>query len=302
MPADELEPPGKRPLGPSEARARALALAGAGAVGLVIVAAATSGGFALRDERGSGGLFAPKLPSYAAWILIPLLVLAVIASFAVLTQVVTGRRMSRPTRAPLWAQFLTLVLVVLSVLALQQAGILDRIQGDRGDEVAEETNRGDTARDTGEEVERSAALGVVVTIVLAVVLGAILMLTLSVLRRQGGIRAETLDPETEAILEGVDAGIDDLSNIADARAAVIACYGRMETALATAGMERRPSEAPLEFLGRVLVERDVVGSSATRLTSLFERARFSTHAIDESMRADALGALREVRVQLRSER
>jgi hypothetical protein len=304
MPLDDLDHvdgdlAGRRPPTPSQRRARALALAGAGAIGLVLVAAATAGGFALRDEDGSGGLFAPKLPSYAAWVLVPLLFLAFIGSFAVLSQVMTGRRLTRPERTPLWVQFVTLILVVLAVVALQNQGVFDRIQGDRADELAEESANASPRPDSGEEVERSATLGVVVTIALVLLLGWILLLSVSVLRRDRRVRV-ALDPETEALLEGVDAGIDDLSRIADARAAVIACYGRMEAALAAAGIPRRPSEAPLEFLARVLLERDIVGPSATTLTSLFERARFSTHDVDESMRADALGALRDVREQIRN--
>lgn len=304
MPADELEPGAghaggdQAPLARRDLRARALAVAGAGAILLVVVAAATSGGFALRDERGSGGLIAPKLPSYAAWILVPLLLMAVVASFLVVTQVVTGRRTSRPTRAPLWAQFLTLVIVVMSVVLLQKAGILDRFQDDSRDRIAQEDVNARPARDADGDVTRSTALGVVVTIVLVLVLTGILALTLSVLRRQRGAPTVTEDPETEALLHGVDAGIEDLSTIADPRAAVIACYARMESSLAAVGLALSPAEAPLEFLGRVLTERNVLESSASRLTSLFELARFSEHAVDESQRADALGCLRDIRRQV----
>jgi uncharacterized protein DUF4129 len=226
--------------------------------------------------------------------------MSVIASFVVFSHVVTGRRMSRPTRAPLWAQFLTLVFVVLSLGALQKAGILGRFgDNDAKDQVVNDGPLGSPAPGSADHVTRSATLGVVVTIVLVLVLGAILVLTVSVLRRERGVRGELFDPEKEAILEGVDAGIEDLARVTDPRAAVIACYARMEAALSTAGLSRRPSEAPLEFLARVLTERNVLESSATTLTALFERARFSEHEIDESMRADASSALRAVSEQIR---
>ncbi|HEY7874277.1 MAG TPA: DUF4129 domain-containing protein [Actinomycetota bacterium] len=299
MSPDELEPPedGRRALSRSELRARGLALGGLAAILLVIVAAAASGGFAL-DERGESGLIAPRLPSYAAWVLVPLLVLSVVASLTVLTQVVIGRQVTRPTRVPLWAQFATLILVVLALVALQRAGILGQEER-RGREAAEPTARPPSPPPAAQRVTRSAAFGVLVTLVLGLVLVGILVLMLSILRKERGVRGEMFDPETTVILDGVDAGIDDLATIHDPRAAVIACYARLEAALSTAGIARRPSEAPLEFLERVLVERRVVADSAARLTTLFERARFSTHDVDEAMRSQATSALVDARSQLR---
>jgi hypothetical protein len=300
MSPDELgAPEPKRPPTRGELRARAMAIAIAGAIGLVIIAAATSGGFAFGEKGGSGGLLAPKLPSFAAWVLVPLLVVAIITSMAVLTQVVAGRSVTRPTRSPLWVQFLTVVFVVLGVVALQNAGFFGRGGDDANrDQIAKEGgNRASPAPDAGEPA-RSPAFGVAVTVVLALGLGAIVLITTSVLRKERGVREELHDPETVALLEGVDAGIDDLSTITDPRAAVIACYARMESALAVAGLAKRPAEAPLEFLARILTERNVLESSATTLTALFERARFSDHAVDETMRAAALAALRGVRDQV----
>ena len=137
------------------------------------------------------------------------------------------------------------------------------------------------------------------TVVLDVALLAILLLMASVLRKERGRREELFDPETEALLEGVDAGIEDLTSIEDPRAAVIASYVRLEGALRATGIARRESEAPLEFLQRVLVERRVLEESAGRLTALFERARFSPHDVDEAMRTDAMAALRDARAQIR---
>jgi hypothetical protein len=293
MPADELDP-GRRPPTRAEVRARALVVAGIAAILLVIVAAATSGGFALGDRDGSGGLVAPRLPSFAAWILVPLLLLAVVASLTVMTQVVVGRQTPRPARMPIWAQLATLIFVVLSVVALQQAGILQRDEG-RGRPGAEATTAPKSPDEGADSVTRSRALGVAVTVVLVVVLAGILLLMFSILRKERGRIQAPGDAETDALLEAVDAGIEDLSNIEDPRAAVIACYARLESSLRATGLARRPSEAPLEFLERVLVERRVLEESAGRLTALFERARFSPHEVDESMRGDALAALREAR-------
>jgi hypothetical protein len=89
--------------------------------------------------------------------------------------------------------------------------------------------------------------------------------------------------------------IDDLEAEPDPRRAVIAAYARMERNLAGHGLRRRPSEAPLEYLRRVLLGLGARGAPVERLTELFERARFSHHRIDVAMKDEALTALREIR-------
>jgi hypothetical protein len=85
---------------------------------------------------------------------------------------------------------------------------------------------------------------------------------------------------------------------ADPRAAVLAAYARMEAALGAAGLTRRASEAPREYLSRLEAALRGGRRPAARLTALFERARFSEHPVGEDVRADALDALRELRSEL----
>jgi hypothetical protein len=92
--------------------------------------------------------------------------------------------------------------------------------------------------------------------------------------------------------------IDDLEAEPDARRAVIAAYARMETTLARNGLRRRPSETPVEYLRRILLGLTARGDSVSTLTSLFEQAKFSRHVIDQSMKQDAIGALRDIRADL----
>jgi Domain of unknown function (DUF4129) len=73
----------------------------------------------------------------------------------------------------------------------------------------------------------------------------------------------------------------------------------MERLLAAHDVPRRPSEAPFEYLGRVLLELDTSAGAVFELTALFERAKFSRHAIDEEMRDEAIAALAAVRDELR---
>jgi hypothetical protein len=96
----------------------------------------------------------------------------------------------------------------------------------------------------------------------------------------------------------IGAAIDDLESEPDARRAVIAAYARMETVLARNGLQRRPSETPVEYLRRILLGLTSRGDAVSRLTSLFEQAKFSRHTIDASMKQDAIAALREIRDDL----
>jgi hypothetical protein len=84
----------------------------------------------------------------------------------------------------------------------------------------------------------------------------------------------------------------------DPRAAVLAAYARMEAALATVGLARRPSDAPREYLARLEAALGGGRAPAARLTELFERARFSPHPVGEDLRRDAIGALESLRAEL----
>lgn len=105
---------------------------------------------------------------------------------------------------------------------------------------------------------------------------------------------------TQELLAMLDETLDDLRNEADPRKAVIAAYARMEKILAGHGLGRRPSEAPLEYLGRVLTELRVSEDAVTKLTALFERAKFSEHEIGPEAKDEAIDALLELRDQLRA--
>jgi uncharacterized protein DUF4129 len=101
-----------------------------------------------------------------------------------------------------------------------------------------------------------------------------------------------------ALSEALDDSLDDLRAERDARRAVIAAYARMEGVLDRHGLPRRRSEAPLEYLARVLRELRVRSAAVLALTELFERAKFSRHRIDAEMKEEAIGALVAVRDDL----
>lgn len=119
-------------------------------------------------------------------------------------------------------------------------------------------------------------------------------------RRARGERGA--NPFADALAAAVDESLDDLRAEQDPRRAVIAAYARLERVLASHGLPRRPSEAPLEYLARMLGELSVSPPAARRLTDLFERAKFSQHAVGPEMKEQAIGALETVRDDLAAAR
>jgi len=103
---------------------------------------------------------------------------------------------------------------------------------------------------------------------------------------------------TEVLADVLEETLDDLRAEPDPRRAVIAAYVRMERSLAAHGIPRRRFEAPHEYLSRVLSEVSGGRLAATRLTSLFERARFSPYEVDENMKASAIEAIESLQADL----
>jgi len=108
-----------------------------------------------------------------------------------------------------------------------------------------------------------------------------------------------LEERLEALLDDT---LDDLYANTDPRAAILAAYARMEQLFASSGLPRHPHEAPLEYLGRAVGDLTSSGAALGRLTGLFQWAKFSPHGVDETMRTEAIGALTQVRDELRAKR
>jgi Domain of unknown function (DUF4129) len=118
-------------------------------------------------------------------------------------------------------------------------------------------------------------------------------------RARGELRGSLF---ADAFAAAVDESLDDLRAETDPRRAVIAAYARLEGVLAAHGLPRYPAEAPLEYLRRMLAELSVSPPAAGRLTELFERAKFSQHAVGPEMKEQAIRALEIVRDDLRAAR
>jgi Domain of unknown function (DUF4129) len=110
--------------------------------------------------------------------------------------------------------------------------------------------------------------------------------------------AERQPTVAEDFAASIGDAISDLEAEPDARRAVIAAYARMEGVLTRNGLRRRASETSVEYLERILLGLTARADAVTRLTALFQEAKFSRHEIDGTMKQDAIAALREIRDDL----
>jgi hypothetical protein len=134
-----------------------------------------------------------------------------------------------------------------------------------------------------------------------VVLGAIGLGVAALFTALARRRRQELEPEMplSAALDDLLANtLDDLRAERDPRRAVIRAYGRMERLFGAHGFPRKQSETPFEYLARILGSLNVSAFSVQHLTQLFQRAKFSTHEIDFSMKDAAIEALELLRAQL----
>ena len=105
-----------------------------------------------------------------------------------------------------------------------------------------------------------------------------------------------------ALDEVLSDSLDDLRAERDPRKAVIRAYARMEKTFGAYGVPREEHETPLEYVARVLDSLRVSSFAVRRLVSLFERAKFSPHTIESSMKDDAIEALAGLRAELEHDR
>ena len=131
-----------------------------------------------------------------------------------------------------------------------------------------------------------------------VLLGGVAVL---VLRRREAHPPDAEETVKPALVRAVELTIEDLRREPDPRRAVVGAYASMERALDAHGLPRRPADAPLEYLARILRELEVRESAVGTLTRLFEYAKFSRHEIGTEMKDEAIAALVTVRADLVAE-
>ena len=191
--------------------------------------------------------------------------------------------------------FLLLVGVVL-FFAFGPA-LLERFQAG-GDDVGAQTGTTQTRTGDLDRPDRRRSPEFEWPLVVAVGVGLLIGAGILAFRRPR--RHPEREELAQALAEELDDTIDDLRRERDARRAVIAAYARMERILGAHGVPRRPSEAPIEYLERVLLELEAGERPVATLTGLFQEAKFSEHELDLAARDRAVDALVEIRDDLRT--
>jgi uncharacterized membrane protein len=260
---------------------------------LVVLAAA--------GHRPGGGGSAARPSGYVIDTLVTIL-LAVYAVAAVATawlflSVGSEKRRREPAGAGLRRTLGATLLAFLVLAVLVVAG--DRLSGLVRSDDANQTSTLSRAEALRREREKRARerkqhdpqfrLGPFLFVLGAVGAGAV-ALYLAERRRRG----PPSDPRMALELDDV------LADTLDDRRAVLRAYARMERVLSAHGIPRRVSEAPVEYLARVLIDLATNPVPVRRLTALFERARFSAHAIDADMRTEAIEAIEALQAELRA--
>jgi len=272
---------------------------GAAALVLVLVVGAMTGRPWSASSEGTGG-GSSLTDATSRLVLIAFIVLLVAgAAVLVLSASTKGPSRSRLPRQPLWRQLIALVLfvVVAALVARDRSSDEDAVE-----QPAVPTTGTDAgvASDPPEEDDRPSTRQRDLAAILVIAAGAGgLLLAGAALRRttHGQIAAEpepeagpapSPDPRVHAL---VRRSLADLRAEPDPRAAIIACYERLDGGLDTLGYGRRHNETPGEWLARSLALPAVPGSDLTVLTRLYQEARYSRHPLTTGHRDVAVAAL-----------
>ncbi len=271
---------------------------------LVVVALSAAEEWAFQESTGESRIVVPDTPfplAYVAMAAIAILIVCVLA-LRIGEQKPRPERRSRSALRPL-AVALTL-LALWAMFPPLQTFVTDLIrEGDESGQTEVETKR-DSEKDEEPatiETRRSRPLGWAVVIAFLLAAVAVLAALVVLLRQNPGPAPPRRRRAPRSLLRDIEASEMDLRTIDDPRAAVIACYSRMQKAVSGAGFDRRESDTPFELLERLTVDERIPHGIARRLTELFETAKFSLRPVDESMRMQALDCLGQVRGALERE-
>jgi hypothetical protein len=148
-------------------------------------------------------------------------------------------------------------------------------------------------------------LGVLCAVVVLLIAGVLIFFALrdSVQARGRPIEIDKDAPKPAShaaeVAAALDAGLDELSRTgSDPRSVVIGCWVRLEDAAASAGTPRHPSDAPSDYVLRLLDGHQISRPVLDRLAAVYLAARYSFGDVDESMRSAAVSALQRLRAEL----
>ena len=266
-------------------------------VGIVAVASTGSTPSGTSESRPPGDVVLDTFFSLALLALIPaaaLLVYGLMQRRAIARELASGRY----RRMGVWG-YLVLVLAFAGAVSLRRGDFTLAFREGANEVV----NQGGIQRPApegdpgnGSVYEPEFAWVPVLVVVALVAAGAAAFLISSRRRKLSGTSESRA---AEHVAETIADTLDDLRAEPDPRRAVIAAYARLERALASSGLPRRPAETAEEYVVRVLDRLEVDRVPVRALTRLYETAKFSQHRVDEQMREQAIAALTRIRDELR---
>jgi NADH:ubiquinone oxidoreductase subunit 6 (subunit J) len=273
--------------------ARKLLLSGVAVTALLAVVAIASRAHTPGGGSGGGSVHAPEL--VIRYMVAMAIVLVPIGAVMIVWAAATGRKMKLLERQANWRRtaitigFAIVVLLVVAFVLRNQKPNTNPFGRNNPSGGAADSQPGSTAPEQWLVwyVLASILVGLLVTVVLALIF-----------RRR---HAEEIDREAELAraLDIVLADtLDDLRGELDPRRAVISAYARMEQTFAAYGAPRGEAQTPQEYVATALDRLQVSEHAVTRLTGLYERAKFSTHEIGGSMKDEAIDVLAALRGEL----
>jgi hypothetical protein len=282
---------------------RRLMLSGIALTALLALVAVASRGHRPGGGSGAAAHDPPRiLFEYAASVMIVLMPIAGILIFWTMAQ---SRRQAVLSGNRTWYRSLVLLAAMAPLLVGAffvvrhlQPGSVPRVPTLPTQTVTSQPKK-KTAAHRARPVQQSHFQWLPVLVLGSLVLGLTVTVvgSLAWRRRQGDAWAE--EAALMAALDDVLADtLDDLRAERDPRKAVIRTYARMERTFAAYGVPRAESEAPLEYVARVLDRLSVSVSAVRKVTQLFARAKFSSHEIDAGMKDEAIDALAGLRAEL----
>ena len=279
---------------------RRLAFSGAALLALLALVAVAS-----RAHRPGGGAGAP--PEHAPTLLIHYLGAAMFILFPfgallVVWSLAYRRREAAVQGKTRWKRTAVTVAILLGLLAGLRFFVFSHpVQGLHLPGLFHSAGKASHAKGAAHPTPKAAKTGsdwLAVYVLGSLVLSfAVVAVAAAVHRRRSGGEWEAEAELAVALDVVLEDTLEDLHGEVDPRSAVIRTYARMEQTFAAYGVPRQPAEAPLEYLARVLDRLQVSSSAVERLTKLFARAKFSAHAIDAGMKAEAIEALAGLRAE-----
>jgi membrane protease YdiL (CAAX protease family) len=275
--------------------ARKLLLSGVAVTALLAVVAIASRAHSPGGGSGGGSVHAPEL--VVRYLVAMAMVLVPIGSMMVIWAAATGRKMKLLERQSNWRR--TAITVVFAIVVLLVTALVVRKQRPNGITGPVGSNNSGGGATDGKPGSTSPEHWLIWYVLGSILLGLLVtaVLALNFRRRH----AEEIDREAE-LAQALDIvladTLEDLRGELDPRRAVISAYARMEQTFAAYGAPRGAAQTPQEYVGTALDRLHVSEHAVTRLTGLYERAKFSTHEIGGPMKDEAIDVLAALREEL----